>query len=255
LKKFLKIIILPVYLLFAIPISILGEPISVSISNDGFDMMMSITTTSVDSLSDLHKASRDGDLKTMLECIERKFPINGRTKTSCITINYSSHSLKSYSGKETPLMLAAESGFMEIVDTLISHGAKINLKDTTGASAIEKAAGKGNLEIVMHLLEKGAKDTVGAITSALLASQIPVAQAVLQLKGKINLELAYSNILFSAIKKNDTLVSKFLIDLGISVNSKDRDNATPLLYAIDNSNNYLAEYLIEKGANVNIISK
>jgi Ankyrin repeats (many copies) len=56
----------------------------------------------------------------------------------------------------TPLHYAIETGYLEVVECLVDHGADITAKTKTGWSALHLAAYKGNLEIVHYLINQGA---------------------------------------------------------------------------------------------------
>ncbi|KAG7218344.1 hypothetical protein INR49_020459 [Caranx melampygus] len=66
---------------------------------------------------------------------------------------------------QTPLMLAAEQGSLEIVQELIRRGANVNLDDVDCWSALISAAKEGHVEVVKELLENSAyiehRDMVG----------------------------------------------------------------------------------------------
>uniref|UniRef100_A0A672ZJP2 Kinase D-interacting substrate of 220 kDa B n=1 Tax=Sphaeramia orbicularis TaxID=375764 RepID=A0A672ZJP2_9TELE len=66
---------------------------------------------------------------------------------------------------QTPLMLAAEQGSLEIVQELIRRGANVNLDDVDCWSALISAAKEGHVDVVKELLENSAyiehRDMVG----------------------------------------------------------------------------------------------
>ncbi|KPP71406.1 hypothetical protein Z043_109695 [Scleropages formosus] len=57
---------------------------------------------------------------------------------------------------QTPLMLAAEQGSLEIVQELIRRGANVNLDDVDCWTALISASKEGHVEVVKELLENGA---------------------------------------------------------------------------------------------------
>lgn len=56
----------------------------------------------------------------------------------------------------TPLRLAAEEGYLRIVEKLIANGALLNTVDTIGYTAIMRAALRGHVEVVRALIASGA---------------------------------------------------------------------------------------------------
>lgn len=62
----------------------------------------------------------------------------------------------SASPQRTPLMVACDKGFTEIVSLLVDKGADVNVKDNYNRTALMFACQKGHIEIVSILLRKGA---------------------------------------------------------------------------------------------------
>jgi len=56
----------------------------------------------------------------------------------------------------TPLQLASFNGHFEVVRFLVERGADINLRNTTGATALSYAYGRGHLQIYNYLKDLGA---------------------------------------------------------------------------------------------------
>jgi ankyrin repeat protein len=58
----------------------------------------------------------------------------------------------------TPLLVAAEGGFTEVVDALLRHGASVvRVTKKEGADALQVAAREGHLDVVKILLKSGSK--------------------------------------------------------------------------------------------------
>ena len=57
---------------------------------------------------------------------------------------------------DTPLLIAARKGYIDIVKLLIKNGAKINIQDDYGDTALHAATFNGHKDIVKFLLSKGA---------------------------------------------------------------------------------------------------
>ena len=62
--------------------------------------------------------------------------------------------------QETPLELALNSGNKEIIETLVSKGAKLNLQDWHGDFPIHNAVSYHNMEIVSLLIKHGTEINV-----------------------------------------------------------------------------------------------
>ena len=60
----------------------------------------------------------------------------------------------------TPLHIAADRGYLRIVEFLLEHGANPNMKNNYGRTPLHIAAMYGHLEVVEFLLEHGANPNV-----------------------------------------------------------------------------------------------
>jgi uncharacterized protein len=80
-------------------------------------------------------ASSTGNLKTVLELIKQKAPVNGHDHE-----------------RMTPLMHAAGQGNGEITAILLKNGAQINAQDHTGQTALHHAIKKKRMDIVTLLM-------------------------------------------------------------------------------------------------------
>ncbi len=63
--------------------------------------------------------------------------------------------------EQTPLMWAARTGSLAIVQNLLNHGAAVNAKDDFGATALDIALSKKHAQIVKLLTNQGAKTGTG----------------------------------------------------------------------------------------------
>jgi len=90
-----------------------------------------------------------------------------------------------------------------------------------------EAAGRGDVEKVKELLEKGANPNAEAKGWGVLPP------------------------LHRAARGGNTEITKLLIEKGADINAKDKDGRTPLYYAAESGHIHVVELLIEKGADPN----
>ena len=128
---------------------------------------------------------------------------------------------------ETPLMSAARSANVEAIKALARAGADVNAKETwSGQTALMWAAAEGDGAMVSTLLELGAD--LGARSNA-----------------------GTTPFLF-AVRRGDVRTVQAMIAGGADVNEKrSGDFASPLLIAIINGHEDLADLLLDKGADPN----
>ncbi|XP_066924796.1 transient receptor potential cation channel subfamily A member 1-like [Clytia hemisphaerica] len=122
--------------------------------------------------------------------------------------------------KDTALHIAAQGGYIETVKTLISIGAKVNVRTDTDQTPLHLAAIGGQLEVVRYLLMNNAK--VGLRDNDQMTPLHKAAQF-----GRL-----------------ETL--KFLLERGARDDVRDRDGFTPLMCAVWKGHNHVVEYLLER---------
>ncbi len=178
----------------------------------------------------------------------------------------------------TPLMLAARSGSSETVTKLVETGADINAKEHGfGQTALMVAAGLDRAEVVTLLLARGAdwkaasavadlqaltasptEDGTGRPQPAPAAARGPDVAGVTRGYRYNELIGAQGGLtaLHFAARQGSTAAAYALVEGGVDVNvPSPGDAATPLLVALINGHFDLAAYLLDKGANPNLLSK
>jgi ankyrin repeat protein len=174
-----------------------------------------------------------------------------------------------------PLSKAAAKGKLELVRYLLDHGADVSAVDDFGAGAIVSAAEAGSLPVVKLLLDNGANinsknqqpeptedGTESLISSALiLAAQNgypEVVRLLLDRGAAFTLETPedYSPLHASVGQGHISVVEVILRDKSINLNIANRQTGiTPLKLAVLNDHQAIASLLLEKGAEVDAISK
>jgi len=132
------------------------------------------------------------------------------------------------------LVEASKNNNVDVVQLLINNGADVNLQDYSERSALMTASETGNISIVQLLVENGAsidERNSSGFTSLMLAAQA-------------------SNL----------LTVKTLVDYGADIKALDKDGNSALMAACSSSKNAnkgadIAEFLLEKGADVNHANK
>ncbi|XP_046691957.1 kinase D-interacting substrate of 220 kDa B isoform X2 [Silurus meridionalis] len=158
---------------------------------------------------------------------------------------------------QTPLMLAAEQGSLEIVQELIRRGANVNLDDVDCWSALISAAKEGHVEVVKELLENSAyiehRDMGGwtALMWAAYKGHVEVAKVLLENGANPNTTGQYSvyPIIWAAGRGHAEIV-KLLLDEGAKVNCSDKYGTTPLIWAARKGHYDCVMHLLENGADV-----
>jgi ankyrin repeat protein len=165
----------------------------------------------------------------------------------------------------TALLLAANTGNIEIITILLAHGAEVNAKAYNGQSALMSAAGIGHTEIVKLLLAKGAEvNTRGhnGRTALMMTAQGGHAETVTVLlangadinakdnNGKTVLMWAVSYYISSPQKYESEHAKTvgLLLSNGASTDVKDNGGRTALAWAEQSGHAEIATLLKQAGA-------
>ncbi|XP_039992525.1 kinase D-interacting substrate of 220 kDa B isoform X3 [Xiphias gladius] len=158
---------------------------------------------------------------------------------------------------QTPLMVAAEQGNLEIVQELIRRGANINLDDVDCWTALISAAKEGHIEVVRELLENNANlehRDMGGWTALMWAAYkgcTDVAQLLLEKGANPNITGQYSvyPIIWAAGRGHADIVH-LLLQHGAKVNCSDKYGTTPLIWASRKGHYDSVMHLLANGADV-----
>ncbi|XP_078029701.1 kinase D-interacting substrate of 220 kDa B isoform X5 [Epinephelus lanceolatus] len=159
---------------------------------------------------------------------------------------------------QTPLMLAAEQGSLEIVQELIRRGANVNLDDVDCWSALISAAKEGHVEVVKELLENSAyiehRDMGGwtALMWAAYKGRVDVTELLLEHGANPNTtgqQYSVYPIIWAAGRGHADIV-KLLLQNGAKVNCSDKYGTTPLIWASRKGHFDCVMHLLENGADV-----
>lgn len=162
---------------------------------------------------------------------------------------------------DTPLHIAAYKGFLDIVKTLITHGAHIEVKNFEKLTPLFLACRTGQKNVVEYLLEKGANvNTRGRIGGTILAmachKDYPEIAIVLLNKGAdvtLKDQKGRTALHFAGKNKNPKIMN-LLIKKGADINAQANDGNTPLHFACFYKNYVIVDALLKAGADYTIES-
>ncbi|XP_036065876.1 kinase D-interacting substrate of 220 kDa B isoform X2 [Oryzias melastigma] len=158
---------------------------------------------------------------------------------------------------QTPLMVAAELGNLEIVQEFIKRGANVDLDDIDCWTALISAAKEGHIEVVRELLENHANlehRDLGGWTALMWASykgRTDVAELLLEKGANPNITGQYSvyPIIWAAGRGHAEIVH-LLLQHGAKVNCSDKYGTTPLIWAARKGHYDCVMHLLANGADV-----
>ncbi|MBA4389946.1 MAG: hypothetical protein C0399_03310 [Syntrophus sp. (in: bacteria)] len=162
----------------------------------------------------------------------------------------------------TPLMYAVMQGDAALVQTFLAKGARLDLKNKDGDTALSLAK-KDGLEYIAQLLEKSANGKNGSsqqpdltlhpLFNAVKEGRLDKVKALIAKNADANLRTSSgSTPLMYAADGNRLDIVRFLLDKGADVNAKNGANNTALIYASIKGNADIAKELLEKKADVNV---
>ena len=155
---------------------------------------------------------------------------------------------------ETPLSLAAQNGYIDVILLLLKNGANVNAQDGNGNTALHYAVEQELESVVSWLIEQGAangivnKNSETAEDIAIRTGQGKVAQQISECH---TVEEQRITSLFLAAAHNQKDVVERLLKHGGGVNTRDKDGNTPLHHAVKNGHEEMVETLVSHGAHIN----
>jgi len=164
-------------------------------------------------------------------------------------------------GNNVPLICAAESGFLPIVEVLLAARANVNIEDANGRTALWHAQNNGHEDIVEVLLAANASY---GDCATVFASEMGTSEHVLPIpnrdddvddvdaRAEMNLRAARSSLLYDAACENNVAVLKKLLSTKASLDWRNIDGYTPLIQAVVDKNMGAVLLLLEHRADVDM---
>ncbi len=160
---------------------------------------------------------------------------------------------------DSPIVFAAQKGNEAIVELLLSHGAAVDGQDSNGQTALSCAAQNGFMNLCRSLFAHGADvntknhSDATPLHAAVEQGQIPAAEFLITNKAQINAKSVDGQTpLLVAIRRNDTNMVKLLLDNHADANTVDNAGETPLALAIARGQTEFAKLLLDNRADANV---
>jgi ankyrin repeat protein len=157
----------------------------------------------------------------------------------------------------TPLMIAATTGRVPVVETLLRGGAKLEAWCIFG-TPLTFAAMTGQAEVARYLLERhanaGAKrpDGITVLMMAARSGSPQIVRDLLSRKVDVNAkDVDGATALIYAAREGDREAGRLLLKSGATVDAADSHRWTALSYAATNGHAEFVKLLLENGADVN----
>jgi ankyrin repeat protein len=153
------------------------------------------------------------------------------------------------------LHVAIKYGHADIVELLLSKGAKPNERNIYGQGSLHVAAENGRANMVKLLVQYGAgindKDEF-RLPPLCYASNAQVAEALIANGADVNWpDKRHATFLHSIARSGITEVAQVLLAHGADINAKDNSGWTPLHSAASRGRKDMVEFLITQGADIN----
>jgi ankyrin repeat protein len=156
----------------------------------------------------------------------------------------------------TALMQAAMRGHLAAVSKLLEAGADARITSRTGYSALMMAVEAGSLDCTKSLLHCPIDlNTLNSNGQNIcnLAVKSPEILALILQTGQVHKSSPEASPLHSAVLSKES--ARLLLDYGFDVDFMDNSGDTPLGSAVKHQNLQVAEFLIENGADLMLVSK
>jgi ankyrin repeat protein len=149
---------------------------------------------------------------------------------------------------ETVLMTAARAGNVDAVKILLSRGAEVNAQENyKGQTALMWAAAERHAPVVKLLLEHRADWRARSFDRETKPPKLSAASSISPIARG-----GFTALAFSA-REGDTESARVMLDAGVDINYGDVDNTTALIVAIMNKQYSFARFLLDRGADPNLV--
>ena len=186
---------------------------------------------------------------------------NGNMNMACLLLEKGAEPNMANENGVTPLHMAACRGHNHVVELLLDRGANQNTVDANGSTPLLYAAAKGYKDVVLLLLKQGADPIMAdpkgytPLHAAAAKGHKSVAQILLSNGAEPDIvNEAGDTPLFQAVCGNHARIVNLLLDRGSSINATDQQGWTPLHHAAQRGNKNIVQLLLKRGADPNKVN-
>jgi ankyrin repeat protein len=158
-------------------------------------------------------------------------------------------------GGYTPLIHAAESGEVWVLDWLVRHGADVNARNSQRATALLQAVWFHRIDCAKRLLHAGADPNLADDEL-----RTPLLSAATMGYRSVAVDLFTPRARIATVEPESTdgyiEIAALLIEHGANVNARNEDGATPLLQAArwgTEAHQEMCDLLLSRGADINCV--
>src|SRR5580765_2025171 len=149
---------------------------------------------------------------------------------------------------ETVLMTASRAGNVDVVRILLNRDADVNAREKyKGQTALMWAAAERHPAVVKLLMEHGADWQVRSFDRETKVPRLSAASSISPIARG-----GFTALSFAA-REGDIESARIMLDGGVDINYGDVDNTSALVVSIMNKQYSFAKFLLDRGADVNVV--
>ncbi|KAJ3658210.1 hypothetical protein Zmor_009963 [Zophobas morio] len=163
---------------------------------------------------------------------------------------------------ETPLSMAAQNGYLTVVEYLVKCGAEINDVDHLGRIPLHGASSKGHEKVVECLVKCGAEinrrgnNGETPIFAASSSGHEKIVECLVKSGAEVNRANKHGETpLHEASSKGHEKIVECLVKHGANINPVDDNICTPLFTASSNGHEKIVQCLVKSGAGIDLADK
>jgi ankyrin repeat protein len=153
----------------------------------------------------------------------------------------------------TAIQWASYRDDIETADALIQSGANVKAANDYGVTPLWLACGNGSVSMIDHLLKAGAQPNDAALMKCVHTGRLESARALLSHGASVNSRepREQQTALMWSLSDGHTNIARLLIEHGADVNAHSKSGFTPLMFAAQQGDLGGAKALLAAGARVN----